>query len=307
MRRLPLAWILVLAGCGGPEPHDATSNQLRASLASADTLRVRTGGTCHRDTGKEVELFKTTSRSEIQELLDLIRVDESESGLHCMCCGDPTLEFYIGEKLIGTVGVHHGTSLRWIEGTWDGDGMLTRKSAKALTAWLAAKGIDEPNRDRIQGEANAKQAKASWAKWEAATPKGLEELSEGYEYGLSDEQLKQARAALAGTHRKVSEQIRALFKWYGSGESWNGYPAYEGLARDILLSYSDAQLMDAVSLPDLSEVELDGAARLCVFDLKRDRIELLKKLPAEPRKRLLDYCLRAGSEKKEWGEGALKD
>lgn len=304
---LALVLVLALAGCGGREAPDGASNQLRASLASADTLRVRTGGTCHRDQAKEVELFQTTIRSEIQEFLDLVRVDESESGLHCMCCGDPTLEFYKGEKLIGTVGVHHGQSIRWVEGTWDGDGMLTAKSAKAFTAWLAAKGIDEPNQERIQGEANAKQAKDSWAKWEAATPKGLEELSAGYEFGLSEDQLKQARATLAITHPKESQQIRVLLEWYGSGESWNGYPAYEGLANDLLLSYADEQLLEALALPDLSERELDGAARLCLFDLEGDRPNLLKKLPAQLRERLLAYCRRAGGEKKEWAEDAFAD
>ncbi len=52
-----------------------------------------------------------------------------------MCCGEPSFELYQGDKLVLTLGFHHGQAIRWPEG-WPGDGALTRDSASKIKAWL---------------------------------------------------------------------------------------------------------------------------------------------------------------------------
>jgi len=52
-----------------------------------------------------------------------------------MCCGEPSIEFYQKDKLLLTLGYHHGRSLRWPEG-WPGDALLTAPGADALRNWL---------------------------------------------------------------------------------------------------------------------------------------------------------------------------
>jgi hypothetical protein len=64
----------------------------------------------------------------------------------CECCGWPSIEFYEGEKLVVTLSCHHGHSLRWRDGQWDGDVELTPDSASFLNGWLSEHGATEKQR-----------------------------------------------------------------------------------------------------------------------------------------------------------------
>jgi hypothetical protein len=39
-------------------------------------------------------LFETQDPQQIKMMLASIEVVDEQSGFHCMCCGDPSLEFY---------------------------------------------------------------------------------------------------------------------------------------------------------------------------------------------------------------------
>lgn len=118
---------------------------LAAGVGGATRIRVRSGGTCHRDSEEERTLGEERDPAEIAKAIAMIVIDEDETGLHCMCCGEPTIEFYRDEALIAVLGVHHGEILRW-PGGWPADARLTAESAAALNAWLAGKGA-KPARD----------------------------------------------------------------------------------------------------------------------------------------------------------------
>src|SRR5690606_2580568 len=64
---------------------------LVGALKDADRLRVRTGGTCHRDIEEEKTLFEVADVAEIQRLVESWKVEDQRSGFHCMCCGEPSL------------------------------------------------------------------------------------------------------------------------------------------------------------------------------------------------------------------------
>jgi len=130
------------------EVHIDMNAALQKKLTKADRLRVRSDGTCHRDKKEEKTLYETRDSAEIAKVLRDLVVDESRSGDHCLCCGTPTLEFYVGEKLIGMVGVHHGLSLRWADSPWPGDGVLTKESVEALDDWLTKCGVWLPKDER---------------------------------------------------------------------------------------------------------------------------------------------------------------
>lgn len=117
---------------------------LREALARCDRIRVRSGGTCHRRPDRERTLFEVRDKNEIRNTIAAISIDDRQSGFHCMCCGDPTFEFYAGKQLLGAVGFHHSRSLRWADGKWAGDGLLTPRSAEALCVWLDHHGLKEP-------------------------------------------------------------------------------------------------------------------------------------------------------------------
>ncbi|HXX93660.1 MAG TPA: hypothetical protein VEN81_08495, partial [Planctomycetota bacterium] len=97
---------------------------LQEALASATRLRVRSGGTCHRRVSEEKTLIEIKDPKEVQAFVKSLVVDETQSDRHCMCCGDPSFEFYEGDKLVATLGFHHGSGLRW-PGGWPADAAPT--------------------------------------------------------------------------------------------------------------------------------------------------------------------------------------
>lgn len=149
MRRALVVAICVVAlvgGCDRPVARtaDNAARRLREAVAVADSLRIRSGGACHRNEKEEKTLHSLTGN---QKVLDFVkRVEFSECDGECECCGNPTFEFYRGKKLLAMVSFHHGTHLRWREG-WRGDAYLTDASRDWLINWLAERGVTEPKKE----------------------------------------------------------------------------------------------------------------------------------------------------------------
>jgi hypothetical protein len=129
--------LLVSAAVAGPSAGERWETPLKKTLIEADRIRIRTGGTCHRQVALERTLLEVTDARKVREVIRMIRIDEMHSGPQCECCGSPSIEFYHGQKLILTLGCHHGRSLRW-SGGWPGDARLTSESIAQLSACLAA-------------------------------------------------------------------------------------------------------------------------------------------------------------------------
>jgi hypothetical protein len=113
------------------------------ALQHVTQVRVRSGGTCHRNPEKEKLLAQVGDAREIQGLMAAIEIEESQTGFHCMCCGDATLEFYAGDKLVVMLGLHHGRSVRWPE-KWPADALLTARGRQALAAWMGTHHVAAP-------------------------------------------------------------------------------------------------------------------------------------------------------------------
>lgn len=120
---------------------------LNRATAKAVKVRVRSGGTCHRDEKREKVFFETSQAADVKQLLNGLEFVEDESGFHCMCCGNPSIEFYDEHGVCVTLGFHHGRSLRWTAG-WPGDSLLTEKSSVFLIDWLADHGATGPRTER---------------------------------------------------------------------------------------------------------------------------------------------------------------
>lgn len=122
------------------DPSAPSERSLVKALRGVDRIRVRSGGTCHRDPPSEKTVFEETDPEKIKQIIRAVRIDRANSGHHCMCCGGPSIEFYRGGELVVTLGCHHGKALRWNEG-WRGDGVMTSESAAEVNAWLIANGV----------------------------------------------------------------------------------------------------------------------------------------------------------------------
>lgn len=112
---------------------------LADSTACAERIRVRSGGLCHRDPGSEETLLEVADPAEVRAFLPLLTVNESDQRGSCMCCGQPTIELYRGERLVAEIGFHHGTGLRFRG--WSGDGWMSDAGADGLCKWLEERGV----------------------------------------------------------------------------------------------------------------------------------------------------------------------
>jgi hypothetical protein len=117
---------------------------LAPALEGVTKVRVRSGGTCHRREQEEKTLAELTKPEEIREFFTHLTFDTDVSWGSCMCCGDPTFELYVGADLRSSLGFHHGRTLRWLEGEWPGDAVLSRESQDYLCSWLVKRGVSEP-------------------------------------------------------------------------------------------------------------------------------------------------------------------
>jgi len=234
---------------------------LKDALADATRLRVRSGGTCHRDIENEKTLYETEDKAVIEQAIAGIAIDEAESGFHCMCCGEPSLEFYQGDKLILTLGFHHGQSLRWVGG-WPGDGSLTSESARFLVKWLADHKVEGPQKAI---ERQKEQQRAAERKMTRAT-RGL---SPTLQAAFRDaRQSSDGDSDFAATLRKECpepvDQVGVLFTLLGaSNDSWTSLEWMEQVADRLLREYDEETLSRAAvaALHGTDRQRRRGAAR----------------------------------------------
>lgn len=144
---------------------------LATAVAGCDRVRVRSGGTCHRTQADERTLVEFQDPDLIHRLGRGMAIDDAGSGFHCMCCGDPSLEYWRGDALLASAGFHHGRSLRW-DG-WPGDALLETGYRDWLVALLARHGVTGP-RDELERHLRAERAAAQTPATAAgtATPGG---------------------------------------------------------------------------------------------------------------------------------------
>lgn len=109
--------------------HDWTEDFL-SRARGANRIRVRTGGTCHRNPSTERTLTELDA-TRTQELLEAFTVEPETSS--CRCCGTPSLDFLSGDEVLASLGCHHGRHLRW--SGWPADaspGLALRRALNRL-------------------------------------------------------------------------------------------------------------------------------------------------------------------------------
>ncbi len=106
-------------------------------------------------------------------------------------------------------------------------------------------------------------------RWLQAMPKSLQPFWEPLR--IMDPDITPMRDPLAKEFPDVTQRIRALLSWYGSGSTdWVNVPTYEHAAMDLLRDYTTAELVTAIQSSPLSEVQLNGAARAFTSYTKPD-------------------------------------
>ncbi len=174
-------------------------------------------------------------------------------------------------------------------------------SAKVLNGLLNASKIPVSKTDSEEDRAaRQKRAEASQARWLDAMPKSLRPLWNSALRNELSPDLKPLRAALAEEFPDPRQRILALFSWYGSGDGpWSGFPAYESAAEELLLDLPTLDLIAAAQTDNLTESQLEGAARLFGgWSFSKRRPDDRRTLPASLKKKLLVHSIKSTDEDK---------
>jgi hypothetical protein len=237
-------------------------------------------------------LAEVTNPTEIAELVIAIQIEEPGGGFECMCCGDPTIEFYKGRRLKVMLGYHHSQSVRWPRFGWDA--MLTEGSQEKVLTWLDAHGVNGPRKEKEEAVERRKNAKTQQAAWLEAAPAVLKDSWNVRAYAPS------LHAKLKTEVQDEKERILQLLHWYGSGAGpWRTYPGYETIALDILVKYSTESIVAACEGQELSTPQVEGLSRYLVGYMFRHFGESgLEDVPEKMKQRLLGHCLKSADEDK---------
>jgi hypothetical protein len=311
-----------------PQP---SQRSLDATLERARVFRIIKGGASGgRPLGTEI-LFE--GRDEVtQSLRQAMRIVDGPSG-HCMCHGDPAIEFLDeNSDRLAVIGVHHGHSIRW--SAWKDDAVLV--DGCGLLKWLAVHGVEYPLKDYQASRQAHVVAEVAWERWFTAMPPCLQPLlADQRQYigmvqfvppppdtplasqskdltqtmTLDAERFVRLKQALAEAYPDPAQRTRVLFEWLGEGGgAWSGYAVYEQVVECLLKDVSMDDVLRALHGPSLSQPLLKGGARfLAGWYFATRRGAELKDLPAELRQRLLECSLDNGdADKRARAEAAFR-
>jgi hypothetical protein len=228
----------------------------RQSIEGVTRIRVRSGGTCHRDIEQEKTHFEVKRPAEIRRFVDAIAIDEARSGFHCMCCGDPSFEFFREDELVVTLGFHHGQSLRW-PGGWPADGMMTAECASFVNDWLADHGITGPREEARETNSQRDAIQRRVAEYERILPR---EVLSALRKARSREN---AVAAFKENVKDPAGRAALCLRLYGcDAASWNISAALDEFLRELLLpEVSKTGMLKAMGAVVDDPAGVNGAAR----------------------------------------------
>ena len=277
----------------GPLPSQA---MLSAALSGARRAQVIRGGmVCDQPLGRDV-LLDTEDEKSVAALVRALQIVEGSAGRCDLCLGDPTIVLLTGDGRRVTLAVHHGNCIRW--DAWSDDAKLA--SGESLLAWLAEQGITYP-RDEEREALRRREADAQAARhWLAGMPSCFERFSAR----VFEEQLAADPSALMAPLQAAlpdaRDQALALFEWLGHGVgSWTGFPVYECVPERLLLCMPMSALTGALR-QDLSEAQLEGAARFFAgWQFRNGRLSDAARLGRSDRSKLLTHVLSSSDADKQ--------
>ncbi|RYZ82776.1 MAG: hypothetical protein EOO68_33870 [Moraxellaceae bacterium] len=117
-----------------------SNSLLKELFHSVTKVLIKKGGVYNdKALGCSID-FTIDDPNKILELLERLEIAESNIENYCMCLGDYALEIYANTELKATLGLHHGTAIRYER--WKGD--LDLKDGKSLIKWLGLNGYSQP-------------------------------------------------------------------------------------------------------------------------------------------------------------------
>jgi hypothetical protein len=294
---------LVASGCPAEVQNDWDA-ALHKALNGASMLRICSGRGCSGNPDKENESLEIHDVGELSEFIAHISLDAEESGILSACLGDQLLDFFNGGKVIASLELIGARILRWREGKWEGDAVLSRKSAEYLFNWLNERGFSGPREQYEESLRDERESREAVARWLAAMPASLKSFwrtdadPQASSGPIRLKQVKEMNAALIVEFPNQQERLLALMEWFGAGRgAWSGFPAYEMNAEEILFLYETDEILQAIVDKDLTLGQTEGAARFFgSWPFHHSRPDDLALLPLPLKRKLLEHSLRSNSE-----------
>jgi hypothetical protein len=295
-----------------------TQKSLDRVLEKTDRVRVYAGGEFNGKPLTRKILMDSRRGDVLTELKKSLRIDENPDLLgHDMCYGDPTIELMSGKKRLAVLGFHHGRAIRF-DKSWKFDGPL--KDGWRLVQWFSRNGIDGPEQAMEAERKEIRKSSADLQKWMLATPECLRPFlqailtpdmtnvlvflpepapadslaAEPHTIHVSLRQ-KQLMSLLDSNFHDQHDKILALMQWYASGVgAWTGFPTYEELPAELLLTIPTRTIIEGLNCKNVSEPELEGAARFFAWRTFRvSKPQDLSLLDTKLKRRLLEHCLNS--------------
>ncbi len=250
-----------------------------AAFIGITRIRVRSGGACHRDLKAEKTHLEVKDAAEIAKIIAMFSVSDEHSGGSCMCCGEPTMEFFAGEKLAISLSMHHGVRLRW-DG-WPGDAALLPKSGEAISEWLAKNGVKGPADELAESRERGKAAeRRQWAMKAILPATALRALEK------ADSKESAGAAILKNVPKQQHAEIFLRMLGCDDG-AWSTSDQWDELTKEALIPKVSVAGLAAVKLePDSQATK--GLARWLYFERK------YKDWPKKEMALVLDATAREG-------------
>lgn len=244
---------------------------LVVKLGRIDRLRVRSGGTEYREKEKEKTLFEIREPGEIEALVQLIKLTPQPFRRASFGgSGEPTFEFYRGDKLVAMIGYHHNVGLRWHKGLWPSDASLSKESAQFLAELMADEGVPEPlaklrdqkARQRHEErylEAMKEIASEAWLKEAAQAARNIYR-GEDFQVGPTLEELTKK------TWPDELERASKIFAMYGAVPDgvWSRHLGFDKPLRYTVLGEAMTKIAALLREGKVSPRVMDGITR-CYF------------------------------------------
>ncbi|WP_435893514.1 hypothetical protein [Oceaniferula spumae] len=261
-----LVFCLFIAACDRKAPVEEVLSSQRAEelsthFAAADRILIQ-------KPREQVVWHTIDGHDKVTELLSMIKINDSQSGFHCMCDGDFLMTLYQGKISMGTVGYHHNRSLRWHSGQWDEDSLLTQESSSDLIEWFEKNGFDYPADTRRAKEKEAATKKTNHQRFVACFNEGAHQH---FDYSRSadtdhEDVIKQQAERLIAAYESHLDLGKDIFRAFSTRPApWLTYRIADQIAEEALTMLpenSRLKLLNAA--PDLSPAESTGACFLMV-------------------------------------------
>jgi hypothetical protein len=272
---------------------DPTQQSIDALLKRITRIRVVSVENYRQGATEIRTLLDTSDPASLASFRDCFAiVEDPDTFGHCMCFGDPHLEFYAGDQLAATIGYHHGVAIRW--DAWKHDAWL--KEPDLLLDWMSAHGVDGPRREVEETGRRGEESRRQAERWLGAMPDCFRPFWERMDQDRDPELHRLLLEALRVAIPAPEGQVLALFSWFGSGAGpWSGFPSYEAVPEQLLLHYPTQFLVDVLTASTPTETQWRGASRYfggCEFRQARKGDRVL--LPSDLKRRLLQAARTTG-------------